>query len=35
LPEDEDNIGISMENNENSIDNPDISDNDTEIPQEL
>jgi DNA gyrase subunit A len=35
LPEDEENIGISMENNENSIDNPDISDNDTEIPQEL
>jgi DNA gyrase subunit A len=35
LPEDEENIGISMENNENSIDNPDISDNDTEIPREL
>ena len=35
LPEGEENIEISMENNENSIDNPDISDNDTEIPQEL
>ena len=35
LPEGEENIEISMENNENSIDNQDISDNDTEIPQEL
>lgn len=35
LPEGEENIGISMENGENSIDNQDISDNDTEIPQEL
>ena len=35
LPEGEENIEISMENNENSIDNPDISDNDSEIPQEL
>jgi DNA gyrase subunit A len=35
MPEGEENIEISMENNENSIDNPDISDNDTEIPQEL
>ena len=35
LPEGEENIGISMENSENSIDNQDISDNDTEIPQEL
>jgi DNA gyrase subunit A len=35
LPEGEENIGISMENRENSIDNQDISDNDTEIPQEL
>ena len=35
LPEGEENIEISMENNENSIDNQDISDNETEIPQEL
>lgn len=35
LPEGEENIGISLENSENSIDNLDISDNDTEIPQEL
>lgn len=35
LPEGEENIGISMENGENSIDNRHISDNDTEIPQEL
>ncbi|MCF8300895.1 MAG: DNA gyrase subunit A [Haliscomenobacter sp.] len=35
LPEGEENIESSMENNENSIDNQDISDNDTEIPQEL
>jgi DNA gyrase subunit A len=35
LPEGEENMGIPMENIENSIDNQDISDNDTEIPQEL
>jgi DNA gyrase subunit A len=35
LPEDEENMGVPMENIENSIDNQDISDNDTEIPQEL
>jgi DNA gyrase subunit A len=35
LPEGEENIGISMENSENSIDTQDISDNDTENPQEL
>jgi DNA gyrase subunit A len=35
LPEGEENMGVPMENIENSIDNQDISDNDTEIPQEL
>lgn len=35
LPEGDENTEISMENSENSIENPDISDNDTEIPQEL
>lgn len=35
LPEGEENIEISMENSENNIDTQDISDNDTEIPQEL
>lgn len=35
LPEGEENMGIPMENIENSIDNQDISDNDTENPQEL
>ena len=35
LPEGDENMGIPLENIENSIDNQDISDNDTEIPQEL
>lgn len=35
LPEGEENAINSIENNENSTDNQDISDNDTEIPQEL
>lgn len=33
LPEGEENLGISLENSENNIDDQDISDNDTEIPQ--
>lgn len=35
LAEGEENIEISMENSENSIENPDILDNDNEIPQDL